>query len=52
VCTVLSSSRSKVLTKKNRSTDWADLRKSPPKADDADLKEGFACVVKERATYG
>ena len=45
-------SRSNVLTKKTRSTDWADLRKSPPKADDADLKEAIACVVKDRATYG
>jgi hypothetical protein len=28
------------------------LRKSSPKADDADLKEAIACVVKDRATYG
>jgi len=52
VCTALSISRSNVLTKKTRSSDWADLRKSPPKADDADLKEAIACVVKDRATYG
>jgi putative transposase len=45
-------SRSKILTKKSRSTDWADLRKSPPKADDADLKDAIACVVKNRASYG
>ena len=52
VCTALSISRSNVLTKKTRSYDWADLRKSPPKADDSDLKEAIACVVKDRATYG
>ncbi len=28
------------------------MRKSAPKADDADLKEAIACVVKDRATYG
>jgi putative transposase len=28
------------------------LRKSQPKADDADLKDAIACVVKDRATYG
>ena len=52
VCMALGVSRSNVLTKKTRSTDWADLRKSPPKADDADLKDDIACVVKDRATYG
>jgi len=31
---------------------WADLKKSPPKADDADLKDAIACVVKDSATYG
>jgi hypothetical protein len=41
----LSVSRSNVLTKKTRSSDWADLRKSPPRADDRDLKEAIACVV-------
>ena len=45
-------SRSNVLTKKTRSSDWADLRKSPSKADDADLKEAISCVVKDRSTYG
>ena len=45
-------SRSKVLSKKTRSTDWADLRKSLPKADDADLKDAIAYVAKDRATYG
>jgi len=44
-------SRSNVLTKKTRSNDWSDLRKSPPKADDLDLKDVIACVVKDRATY-
>jgi putative transposase len=52
VCTALSISRSNVLTKKTRSYDWADLRKSLPKADDSDLKEAIASVVKDRATYG
>ena len=52
MCTALGVSRSNILTKKTRSSDWADLRKSPPKADDADLKEAIACVVKDRATYG
>lgn len=42
-------SHSNVLTKKTRSSDWADLRKSPPKADDADLKDAIDCVVKDRA---
>ncbi len=45
-------SRSNVLTKKTRPSEWTDLRKSPPKADDADLKDAIACVVKDRATYG
>ena len=48
----LSISRSNVLTKKTCSFDWADLRKSPPNLDDADLKDAIVCVVKERATYG
>ncbi len=52
MCTALSISRSNVLTKKTRSSDWADFRKSPPKADDADLKGVISCVVKDRATYG
>jgi hypothetical protein len=41
-----------VLTKKTRASDWADLRRSPPKADGADLKEAIACMFKERSTYG
>ena len=28
------------------------MRKSPPKVDDADLKDAISCVVKDRATYG
>ena len=52
VCTALSISRSNLLTKKTRSSDWAILRKSPPKADDADQKNVIASVVKDRATYG
>jgi hypothetical protein len=38
--------RSKKLTKKTNLTDWADLRKSPLKSDDADLNDAIACVVK------
>ena len=52
VCMALRVSRNNVLTKKTRSTDWTDLRKSPTKADDADLKEANACAVKDLATYG
>ena len=52
VCYALGVSRSHVLTKKNRPTDWSDLRKSPARSDDAQLKEAIASVVKERATYG
>jgi putative transposase len=44
--------RSNVSTKKTRSFDWADLRKSPPRTDDADLQDAIACVVKDRATFG
>jgi putative transposase len=43
--------RKNELTKKKRSSDWADLRK-PPKVDDDDLKEAIACVVKDPATCG
>ncbi len=52
MCLALGVSRSNVLTKKTRSSDWTDLRKSPPKADDADPKEAIACVVKDRAAFG
>jgi hypothetical protein len=52
VCIELGVSRSNVLTKKTGSSDWADLRKLPPKADDVELKDAIACVVKDRATYG
>jgi hypothetical protein len=44
--------RSNVLNKKTSSSYWADLRKSPPKDDIADLVEAIAYVVKDRATYG
>ena len=47
----LGESRSNVLTKKTRSSGWADLRKLPPRADVADLKDAVAYVVKDRATY-
>ena len=45
-------SRINILTLKTRSSDWADLRKSLPKADDADLKDAIVWFVKDRATYG
>ena len=48
----LSISRSNVLTKKTRSSELTDLRKSPPRADDVELKDAIARVVKDRATYG
>jgi hypothetical protein len=50
VCLALGVSRRNLLNKKTRSSEWTDLRKSPPKSDDADLKEAIACVVKDRAT--
>ncbi len=46
MCTALSISRRNVLTKKTRSTYWADLRKSPPRADDADLKDALPALSK------
>ncbi len=52
MCIALGLSRSNVLTKKTRSSDWTDLRKSPPKLDDADLKDAIACVVMDRDTHG
>jgi hypothetical protein len=52
VSMALSLSRSNIYTKKTHSSDWADFRKSTPKADDADLNEAIACVIKDRATYG
>ena len=52
VCMAVGVTRSNVSTKKTRSSEWADLRKSPPKADDSDLKNAIACLVKDRATYG
>lgn len=45
-------SRRNVLSMKTHSSEWTDLRKSPPKADDADLKDAIAYVVKDRAIYG
>jgi hypothetical protein len=46
----LSISRSNLLTKKTRSTDYANLRKSPPKADATDQKDAIACIVKVTLT--
>ena len=52
VCCALSVSRSHVLAKRDRPSEWADLRKSPPRSDDAVVKQAIANVVKDRATYG
>ena len=52
VCHALGVSRSHVLAKKTRPTDWSDSRRSPPRADDAEVKQAIASVVKDRATYG
>jgi hypothetical protein len=43
-------SRSNVVAKQNRSLDWIDCRRSPPKTDDAQVRQAIADVVKERAT--
>jgi putative transposase len=45
-------SRSHVLTKRDRPSEWTDLRKSPPRSDDIAIKQAIAKVVKDRATYG
>jgi len=52
VCMLMGVLRSNILIKKTRSSDWADLRKSPPKVDDAHLKYAIAYVVKDLAAYG
>ena len=52
VCRALNVSRSHVLAMRDRSSEWADLRKSPPRNDDAAVKQAIANVVKDRATYG
>ena len=52
VCAALGLSRSNVVAKQNRTLDWVDCRKSPPKTDDAQVRQAIADVVKERATYG
>ncbi len=52
VCAALGLSRSNVVAKQNRTLDWIDCRRSPPKTDDAQVREAIADVVKERATYG
>ena len=48
VCAELGLSRSNVVAKQNRSLDWVDCRRSPPKTDDAQVREAIADVVKER----
>ncbi len=45
-------SRSHVLEKKHRSSDCADRRRSPTRADDTHVKQAIADVVQKRATYG
>ena len=52
VCNALSVSRSHVLAKRNRPSEWTDLRKSPLRNDDAVVKQAIANVVKDRATFG
>ena len=52
VCLALGVSRSYVLAKKDRAPDWTDHRRSPPKSDDAQVKQAIADVVQKRATYG
>ena len=52
VCQALGVSRSHVLAKKARAPDWTDHRRSPPKSDDAQVKQAIADVVQKRATYG
>jgi len=52
VCLALGVSRSNVLSKKSCSSEWVDLRMSPPKAYNAELKNAIAFVAKNRATYG
>jgi len=52
VCHALSVSRSHVLTKRDRPSEWTDFRKSPPRTDDTAVKQAIANVVKDRATYG
>lgn len=44
--------RSHVLAKRDRPSEWTDLRKSPPCSDDVVIKQAIANVVKDRATYG
>ena len=52
VCCALGVSRSHVLAKKHRPSDWADRRRSPPRVDDTQVKQAIADVVHKRATYG
>jgi putative transposase len=52
VCCALGVSRSHVLAKKHRSSDWADRRRSPAREDDTQVKQAIADVVHKRATYG
>jgi len=52
VCLALDVSCSHVLAKKHRLSDWADRRKSPPRADDTQVKQSITDLVHKRATYG
>ena len=52
VCHALRVSRSHVLAMRDRPSEWTDLRKSPPRNDDAVVKQAIANAVKDRATYG
>jgi hypothetical protein len=44
-------SRSHVLAKKHRASDWADRRQSPPRSHDTQVKQAIVYVVHQRATY-
>jgi putative transposase len=52
VCCALGVSRSHVLAKNHRSSDWADRRRSPARADDTQVKQAITDVVHKQATYG
>ena len=52
VCAALGVSRTHVKARLNRPADWTDQRKTPPRADDSDLKEAISKIVHKRATYG
>ena len=52
VCQALRVSRSHVVAMMNRSSDWVDRRKSPPRPDDTEVKQAIYSLIKDRATFG